>query len=139
MTLTKFDGESSVGEALQNGTDVGEMIFPAVAEDNQVVEVGGSEVGERLKQVVHETLEGCRGTLQTKWHGNELVETKRGRESGFITGVRSYGYLPVTAGEVEDGEVLGFSETVKDVVDPWHGVGVHSGETVDSAEVDAET
>ena len=51
------------------------MIFPDVAEDYQVVKVGGKEDSEWLKQVVHETLEGCLGTLSLQQSQVAMVQS----------------------------------------------------------------
>ena len=52
------------------------MLFPGVAEYDDVINVRLRELTQSIQQSINHPLKGCWSSLKTKWHSSELIESK---------------------------------------------------------------
>lgn len=85
FALFEFNVESILEKAFENLTNVLDVFFKCIGEDEDVIEVGDAELIEKVAySVVGVSLEGARGTGRAKWHNEVFEETVAGTESCFV-------------------------------------------------------
>ena len=87
-------------------------------------QVGGHIRSMRVKQPVHEALEGGRGTKQPKQKCYELVQTIQGGEGHLDLRPWRQGNLPVALGQIQCYEKASRGQMINELIVPVHRVGI---------------
>jgi hypothetical protein len=139
LALGSLDEEAVLVENIEDGTHVTKVIGPRGVVDEDVIKEDEDEpTEERPQDVVHESLERCRGVAQPKRHDQELVEVVVCAERGLGDVLDAHLDLMVAGAEIQFGEEASAVELIEEFIDHGNQVRVLDRDRVQGTIVDAE-
>lgn len=70
--------------------------------------------------------------MQAKWHVKELKESSRSAESHVCMSAP----MAVSLAQIQRGDIHGRPNSLEQIINPWHGVGVELRDGIQLSEVD---
>lgn len=136
LALAGINDNAVIGESLEKGTEVLEVLFRGFASNEDVVDVGVAK-REASCNLVHEALKTLRSIPKSKRHTGVLKQAEGRCYGGFRNVGRLHGDLMVSFHEVDLGEHRGAIQVGSKVLDVRYWVAVGNCDTVEGSIITA--
>lgn len=124
---------------LQGLSQMVQVLRPAVAVDDHVIQLGSRPCITALENSVHQMLEGGWRPMQAKGEDREMVQSSRCSRGGNRSGNWIKGHLSVPLTQVQCGDIVCLSYPVQQIINPGRRAGVKLRLGIYLTEVDTDT